>query len=98
MIFFEVTGWSDQTETDGSYWSSKGILAALTEAASWDTIMIVFKREYGVYLDPCTAYQCYHESSLLALRGLDSQLLKAPVTGGFVIPEEEKLASRSCEL
>jgi len=32
-----------------------------TDKTSWDTIVAVFKEEFGVNLDPCTAYQCCHE-------------------------------------
>ena len=32
-----------------------------TGKASWESIVKVFKGEYGVHLDPRTAYQCCHE-------------------------------------
>ena len=44
-----------------------------TDKSSWNAIVSVYKGQYGVHMDPRTAYQCCHElpySQFMSVQGL----------------------------
>ena len=69
--FLEATGDCDWNNPDRARWFSWFLIGAAKvswlhilkpiDRTSWDTIVAVFKRGYGVHLDPRTAYQHCHE-------------------------------------
>ena len=69
--YIETTGdcgWKDKDRAQWFSWFLSGPAKATwlhsmktTDKANWESIVKVFKGEYGVHLDPRTAYQRYHE-------------------------------------
>ena len=63
-----VCGWKDKDRAQWFSWFLSGPAKATwlhsmktTDKANWESIVKVFKGEYGVHLDPRTAYQRCHE-------------------------------------
>jgi len=69
--YIEATGdcgWSDQQRAQWFSWFLAGPAKSTwmhsmrsTDKTNWEAIVKVFKGEYGIHLDPRTAYQCCHE-------------------------------------
>ena len=70
-IYVEATrdcGWDDEQRSHWFSWFITGP-AKLTwqrtlsteDKSSWESITEVFKAQYGIHMDPRTAYQCCHE-------------------------------------
>ena len=64
----EDCGWDDEKRARWFFWFLSGPAKATWQKtmsaehkADWGKIMEVYRGQYGIHLDPRTAYQCYHE-------------------------------------
>ena len=81
--FVEATndcGWTDKQCARWFSWFIRGPAKSTwqrtiktTDKSSWNAIVPVYKGQYGVHMDPRTAYQCCHElqySQFMSVQGL----------------------------